>query len=172
MYNQGPYNQGPPQQQYNQGPPPQQYNQGGQYNHQQQQQGPSPQEVDLNEVMKIAKGFSQHYYGQFSGNRRGLFDLYTDNATMSWSGKFIVGRVEIAKHLDGVGPKAVTFKKLRFEVNDVDAQRSTSGGILVFVSGTMLPDEEERPLPFGQTFNLEQINNSFLITNDIFRLIL
>lgn len=90
---------------------------------------------------------------------------------MTWTGKFIVGRVEIAKHLDGIGPKAVTFKKLMFDIHDVDAQKSLSGGILVFISGTMLPDEEERPLPFAQTIHLQHINNSFLITNDIFRIV-
>lgn len=71
--------QGPPQNQYGQGPPQNQYGQGPP---QGPPQGPSPQEREMMEAINIAKGFSQHYYSQFSANRKGLFDLYVSIITI------------------------------------------------------------------------------------------
>jgi len=45
-----------------------------------------------------------------------------------------------------------------------------SGGVLVFVTGQLLTEGESRPMAFSQVFHLAPMNNSWVVTNDIFRL--
>ena len=58
----------------------------------------------------------------------------------------------------------------KHHVSSIDAQPSTSGGILVFVTGQLLPEGESNPLKFSQAFHLAAAGGSYAVTNDVFRL--
>lgn len=58
----------------------------------------------------------------------------------------------------------------KHHVSSIDAQPSTSGGILVFVTGQLLPEGETNPLKFSQAFHLAAAGGSYAVSNDVFRL--
>jgi hypothetical protein len=57
------------------------------------------------------------------------------------------------------------FQKCQHRVSSLDAQPSVGGGVLVFVTGQLLPEGETNPLKFSQTFHLMPVGGSFVVTN-------
>lgn len=57
------------------------------------------------------------------------------------------------------------FQACQHRVSSLDAQPSLSGGILVFVTGQLLPEGETNPLKFSQTFHLVPVGGSFVVSN-------
>jgi hypothetical protein len=58
----------------------------------------------------------------------------------------------------------------KHHVSSIDAQPSVAGGIMVFVTGQLLPEGESNALKFSQVFHLAPVGGSFVVTNDLFRL--
>lgn len=60
---------------------------------------------------------------------------------------------------------SLPFQACQHRVSSLDAQPSVSGGILVFVTGQLLPEGETNPLKFSQTFHLVPVGGSFAVSN-------
>lgn len=65
---------------------------------------------------------------------------------------------------------SLPFQQCKHHVSSIDAQPSVGGGLLVFVTGQLLPEGESNPLKFSQTFHLMPVGSSYVVTNDLFRL--
>lgn len=96
--------------------------------------------------------------------------MYSEASMLSFEGAKCMGKAAInAKLTEGV-----RFKTSRHRIQTLDAQPSPAGGgVLVFVGGEILVDDEERPIRFSQVFHLLPIpgaGGSFYIHNDLFRL--
>ncbi len=69
--------------------------------------------------------------------------------------------------------EGIQFRTSRHRIQTLDAQPTPAGGgVVVFVGGEILVDEEERPLRFSQVFVLMPLpgGGSYYIHNDMFRL--
>jgi len=66
---------------------------------------------------------------------------------------------------------SLPFQACQHRVSSLDAQPSMSGGILVFVTGQLLPEGETNPLKFSQTFHLVPVGGSFMVSNGEFILL-
>jgi hypothetical protein len=68
--------------------------------------------------------------------------------------------------------EGIQFKKSRHRIQTLDAQPNGGKGVVVFVGGEILVDDEEKPLRFSQVFHLQPLPNStsYYIHNDMFRL--
>eukprot|EP00887_Chlorella_sp_A99_P004916 scaffold4.g4916.t1 len=113
----------------------------------------------------VAKAFTDHYYSQFDTNRAALAGLYQDQSMLTFEGQKFLGTAAIMGKLGGL-----PFQACKHHIASLDAQPSVSGGILVFVTGQLLPDGETNPLKFSQTFHLVPVGGSFIVSNDLFRL--
>ncbi len=111
------------------------------------------------------KQFVDYYYSTFDTNRQGLAGLYQDSSMMSFEGQEFQGQQAIGQKL-----MALPFQQCKHSVVEMDVQPSPSGGILVFVVGHLMVENEERPLKFSQVFQLMSAGNSFFVQNDMFRL--
>ena len=83
---------------------------------------------------------------------------------MTYQGGKVQGRANILKKL-----AELPFNTVKHDIQDIDCQPSVSGGIIVFVGGYVKTDDDP-PHRFGEVFHLTPANNSFFITNHIFRL--
>ncbi|OJJ61094.1 hypothetical protein ASPSYDRAFT_42955 [Aspergillus sydowii CBS 593.65] len=116
----------------------------------------------------IAQQFVQFYYQTFDSNRQGLAGLYRDQSMLTFETSSVQGVGAIIEKLG-----ALPFQKVQHQVATLDAQPSSEqGGILVLVTGALLVDEEQKPMNYTQTFQLQPDGaGSFFVFNDIFRLI-
>uniref|UniRef100_A0A061SAF1 Nuclear transport factor 2 n=1 Tax=Tetraselmis sp. GSL018 TaxID=582737 RepID=A0A061SAF1_9CHLO len=114
---------------------------------------------------EVAKAFVGHYYQTFATNRDALVSLYQEQSKLTWEGQQFLGAQAIVQKF-----KALPFQNVRHDISVVDAQPSPSGGITLMVNGKLLAEGEQHPLQFSQMFHLMPINNSFVVTNEIFRL--
>lgn len=121
--------------------------------------------MDLNAVDQVAKAFALHYYDTFKTNRPGLASLYQNESIMTWEGTRHIGQAAIVQHLVGL-----PFQKVSHEIKTMDAQPSYSGGVIVFITGHILPDAETNPTKFSQIFHLVQVAGRYVVSNDMFRL--
>lgn len=113
----------------------------------------------------VGRQFLDYYYGIFSTNRPGLATLYQDASMLTFEGQKLQGTQAIVGKLT-----SLPFQKAAIQRTSEDFQPSVSGGIMVFVCGNILPEGENNPLKFSQVFHLMPFNNSFVVTNDMFRL--
>jgi hypothetical protein len=115
----------------------------------------------------LSKAFVEHYYTQFDTNRIALVSLYDEASMLSFEGQQIQGAHNIGAKLNGL-----PFEQCKHIISTVDCQPSgPSGGMLVFVSGSLQLPGEEHSLKFSQMFHLLPTPlGSFYIFNDIFRL--
>ena len=74
-----------------------------------------------------------HYYQTFDTNRDALASLYQDQSKLTWEGQQVLGAAAIVQKF-----KSLAFQKVQHQVSSVDAQPSTSGGILIMVCGKLL----------------------------------
>lgn len=94
----------------------------------------------------VAKAFVEHYYRTFDSNRTGLSNLYQEASMLTFEGEKVLGVQNIAGKLTGL-----PFQQCIHNVSTIDCQPSgPSGGMLVFVSGTLVLAGEQHPLKFSQ----------------------
>ncbi|GMJ13299.1 nuclear transport factor 2B [Hibiscus trionum] len=114
----------------------------------------------------VAKAFVEHYYSTFDANRAGLANLYQEGSMLTFEGQKIQGSQNIVAKLT-----SLPFQQCKHNITTVDCQPSGSGGMLVFVSGTLQLAGEQHALKFSQMFHLMPTpQGSFYVLNDIFRL--
>lgn len=121
------------------------------------------QSVDQAET--IGKQFVDHYYTVFKTDRANLGRLYHTESIMNWEGKRHIGQQAIATHLAGL-----PFGNIDFKFSTVDCQPTAGSGVVVFVTGQLITEGETKPLNFSQVFHLMNANNSWMLSNDMFRL--
>lgn len=121
--------------------------------------------MDFNAVDQVAQAFAHHYYDTFKNNRPGLSGLYQNESIMSWEGKRHVGQQAIVQHLVNL-----PFTKIEHKLSTLDAQPSVAQGVMVFITGQILTENESQPLKFSQVFHLVQVGGSYMVSNDMFRL--
>ncbi|EAL69166.1 nuclear transport factor 2 [Dictyostelium discoideum AX4] len=120
------------------------------------------------QVVGVGKQFVEHYYGIFDSNRAGLTQIYQQQTTLTWEGKFLSGADAIVKHI-----VELPFQQTNRKINSIDCQQTYQPGIMITVTGTLIIDgEAKNQLKFVQVFNLASNNGSFLLINDFFRLVL
>ncbi|KAJ0960161.1 hypothetical protein J5N97_020532 [Dioscorea zingiberensis] len=118
------------------------------------------------DVEGVAKQFVEYYYNTFDTNRAGLASLYQDASMLTFEGTKTQGAAPIAAKLAGL-----PFQQCHHSISTIDCQPSgPSGGILVFVSGTLQLAGEQHALKFSQMFHLMPNQGGFYVLNDIFRL--
>ncbi|EMC92839.1 hypothetical protein BAUCODRAFT_125801 [Baudoinia panamericana UAMH 10762] len=116
---------------------------------------------------QIAKQFVQFYYDTFDDDRMKLAPLYTEQSMLTWEEKPFQGTTNIITQL-----QELPFRQVKHQVATLDAQPSDEqGSILVFVTGALLVEAEQRPMSYSQTFQLKRNGDSYIIFNDMFRLV-
>ncbi|KAK9805517.1 hypothetical protein WJX72_002958 [[Myrmecia] bisecta] len=113
----------------------------------------------------VGKAFVEHYYNTFDTNRANLAGLYQHDALLTFEGQKQQGTQAIMAKLT-----SLPFQTCKHHVSSIDAQPSLTQGIVVFVTGQLLPEGETNPLKFSQVFHLAAAGGSFVVTNDLFRL--
>uniref|UniRef100_J3MUQ6 NTF2 domain-containing protein n=1 Tax=Oryza brachyantha TaxID=4533 RepID=J3MUQ6_ORYBR len=92
-----------------------------------------------------------------------------DGSMLTFEGQQFLGPAAIAGKLS-----SLPFAQCHHDINTVDCQPSgPSGGMLVFVSGSLRTGPEDHPLKFSQRpemFQLLQGGGNFYVQNDMFRL--
>jgi hypothetical protein len=88
-----------------------------------------------------------------------------ENALLTWEQDKIQGRANILKKL-----AELPFGRLKHDIQTIDCQPSVSGGVIIFVGGSVKIDDDQ-PLRFCSVFHLGSGgNNNFFLTNHMFRL--
>ena len=115
----------------------------------------------------VAKAFVEHYYRTFDSNRAALVGLYQENSMLTFEGNKFMGAAAIAGKLT-----SLPFATCTHRITTVDCQPSgPTGGMLVFVSGSLQPDGGEHHIKFSQMFQLMPVGpGNFYVQNDMFRL--
>eukprot|EP00879_Flechtneria_rotunda_P003388 GHRR01003616.1.p1 GENE.GHRR01003616.1~~GHRR01003616.1.p1 ORF type:complete len:124 (+),score=31.93 GHRR01003616.1:151-522(+) len=114
---------------------------------------------------QVGKAFLQYYYQLFESNRSGLANLYQDASMLTFEGQKFQGAQAIVAKL-----AQLPFNQCKVQPTSMDFQPSVSGGIMVFVTGSIITEGESNPLKFSQVFHLMPVGGSFVVTNDMFRL--
>mmetsp|Transcript_12327 Transcript_12327/g.23373 ORF Transcript_12327/g.23373 Transcript_12327/m.23373 type:complete len:124 (-) Transcript_12327:22-393(-) len=114
----------------------------------------------------VAKAFVAHYYNVFDTNRQGLAALFQPTSMMTFEGEKFQGPEAIVGKL-----MKLQFAQCRHVTNIIDAQPTPSGGVLVFCTGNIQTENQERPLLFSEVFHLLPTpEGSFFVFNNMFRL--
>ncbi|KAE8792335.1 Nuclear transport factor 2 [Hordeum vulgare] len=115
----------------------------------------------------VAKAFVEHYYRTFDTNRAALVGLYQEGSMLSFEGEKFLGAAAIATKLT-----SLPFEKCAHTVVTVDCQPAgPTGGMLVFVSGSLQAGDGEHHIKFSQMFHLMPLGpGNFYVHNDMFRL--
>ncbi|XP_054461416.1 nuclear transport factor 2-like [Anoplopoma fimbria] len=114
---------------------------------------------------KIGEGFVQEYYNQFDNtNRTTLGDLYSADACLTWEGSVFPGKAAISGKL-----ASLPFKTIKHIITEQDFQPTVDSSIFIMVFGQLKVDEDP-PMAFHQVFMLKYQQNTWVCTNDIFRL--
>jgi len=117
---------------------------------------------------KVGESFIDHYYKLFANDRAQLISLYQPQSMLTFEGEKFQGPQAIANKLAGLA-----FQKCKVRFSSRDSQPAPGSGVLIFICGEILPENEENALRFSQVFNLQPVPNkagSFFILNDLFRL--
>ncbi|KAG7286636.1 Nuclear transport factor 2 [Staphylotrichum longicolle] len=116
----------------------------------------------------IATQFVTHYYTTFDTDRKSLAGLYRENSMLTFEGAQSLGAASIVEKLTGL-----PFQKVKHEFGPPDAQPTPNGGIIILVTGQLVVDDESRPLPYSQAFQLcQDANGQWFVFNDVFKLVL
>ncbi|WIA12014.1 hypothetical protein OEZ86_002996 [Tetradesmus obliquus] len=113
----------------------------------------------------VGKAFLQYYYQLFESNRAGLANLYQEGSMLTFEGQKFQGTQAIVAKL-----AALPFNQAKVNPTSMDFQPSVAGGIMVFVTGSIQTEGESNALKFSQVFHLMPVGQSFVVTNDMFRL--
>ncbi|KAJ5504086.1 Nuclear transport factor 2 Eukaryote [Penicillium fimorum] len=121
----------------------------------------------------VSNSFVQHYFSTFDNAdaRDNLSSLYRPESMLVWEGSQHQGAQNIISAL--TKPE---LKKVKTNINTIDATPSTNGGVLVVVTGNLAIDNAfDKPLIFTATFSLQPIPGQaggFFVYSHIFRLLL
>ncbi|XVF25990.1 hypothetical protein REPUB_Repub13aG0261900 [Reevesia pubescens] len=120
------------------------------------------EQIDL-----VGKTFVDYYYHLFDNDRPSLSSLYQSSSMLTFEGQKIQGVEDITAKLN-----QLPFDQCRHLISTTDSQPSSfTGGIVVFVSGSLQLAGEEHHLRFSQMFHLiPMLEGNFFVQNDIFRL--
>eukprot|EP00180_Rhodochaete_pulchella_P003179 Plantae.Rhodophyta-Rhodochaete_pulchella.ctg52372.p1 GENE.Plantae.Rhodophyta-Rhodochaete_pulchella.ctg52372~~Plantae.Rhodophyta-Rhodochaete_pulchella.ctg52372.p1 ORF type:complete len:139 (-),score=17.36 Plantae.Rhodophyta-Rhodochaete_pulchella.ctg52372:76-468(-) len=120
---------------------------------------------------QVGEAFVGHYYQTFDSNRQALAPLYRQNSMLTFEGERFMDAANIINKLT-----SLPFQKVVHQTVTIDTQPIVypqPNGILVFVSGNLLVDDNVNPMKFSQTFTLfpdpAQPGN-YWVHNDMFRL--
>ncbi|CAN6222768.1 unnamed protein product [Urochloa humidicola] len=112
----------------------------------------------------VAKAFVDHYYTTFNTNRPALMGLFREGSMLSFGGEKFIGAAAIIAKLT-----SLQFSPCKHEVTTIDCQPSgPTGGLLVFVSGTMY-FQVEPLLKFSQMFHLMPAGAGNFYVQNMFR---
>eukprot|EP00440_Ansanella_granifera_P068347 gb/GFBE01074149.1/.p1 GENE.gb/GFBE01074149.1/~~gb/GFBE01074149.1/.p1 ORF type:complete len:123 (+),score=35.63 gb/GFBE01074149.1/:1-369(+) len=115
---------------------------------------------------QIGEQFCQHYYQTFDSNRAGLMPLYSDQSMLTFEGEQFQGAQNITQKL-----ASLPFTKVQHQIVKCDCQPSMNDGVLIFVTGNLLVDDNQNPLKFAQVFHLMKgPTGNYYCHNDMFRL--
>nr|XP_043611299.1 nuclear transport factor 2B-like [Erigeron canadensis] len=119
------------------------------------------------QVEMVGRAFVEHYYHLFDSDRASLASLYHQSSMLTFEGQKLQGVDDICSKLNNL-----PLEKCHHIISTIDTQPSSfPGGIVVFVSGSLLQSGEEHTLRFSQMFHLIPTpEGSFYLQNDIFRL--
>ncbi|KAF4655404.1 Nuclear transport factor 2 [Perkinsus olseni] len=119
------------------------------------------------QFQSIGEQFVQHYYGTFDANRSNLTPLYGDTSMLTFEGEQFQGATNIVQKL-----VSLPFLKVQHQVIKADCQPNPSNnGVVVFVTGNLMVDDNQNPLKFGQVFHLAPSpSGGIYCLNDMFRL--
>ncbi|KAI8645283.1 nuclear transport factor 2 [Parasitella parasitica] len=119
-------------------------------------------------IEAIAANFTRYYYHTFDTARANLASTYRDDSKLSFEGQCFEGAQNITEKL-----MSLSFQKVQHHCDTVDVQPldPTNAKILIVVVGKLLIDDNENPLNFSQVFQLVAQDNTFYISNDVFRFI-
>ncbi|GMI93328.1 NTF2-like [Hibiscus trionum] len=119
------------------------------------------------QIDSMGKAFVDHYYHLFDTDRPALSSLYQPTSMLTFEGQKIQGVDDITSKLN-----QLPFDRCRHVISTIDSQpASVTGGIVVFVSGSIQLPGENHPLQFSQMFHLSPtLQGNFFVLNDIFRL--
>jgi len=112
----------------------------------------------------IGNGFAKTFYDIFQSNRAQLITLYGPEALLTFEGIQIRGPQDIMGKYT-----SLQFQSVLISVTKTDCQPLPDGGVFIMVFGQLKADNDQ-PLPFSQSFILRPHSQTFMITNDIFRL--
>eukprot|EP00296_Roombia_truncata_P009202 JP447770.1.p2 GENE.JP447770.1~~JP447770.1.p2 ORF type:complete len:124 (+),score=35.42 JP447770.1:60-431(+) len=114
----------------------------------------------------VGTAFVNHYYNVFDTNRAGLQSLYQAQSMLTFEGQQLLGPEAIVGKLT-----SLPFQAVKHQVSTCDVQPAPNG-ILVFVCGQLVVDEDPNPLKFSQVFQLLPLpdNSGYWVFNDMFRL--
>lgn len=94
----------------------------------------------------VGKAFVDHYYHLFDTDRASLSSLYQPTSMLSFEGQKIFGADDISSKLN-----QLPFDQSKHLISTIDSQPSSpTGGIVVFVSGSLQLPGEEHHLRFSQ----------------------
>lgn len=113
---------------------------------------------------QIGSSFVHHYYQMFDSDRSLLGSIYTDTSCLTWEGEQFQGKLDIVKKLT-----SLPFTKIGHSITAQDHQPTPDCCIMSMVVGQLKADNDP-VIGFHQTFILKNINDSWVCTNDMFRL--
>jgi len=114
---------------------------------------------------EIGQQFAEHYYRLFSQDRKAVLGLYHEQAMLTYEEKTAQGTAAISDVL----LNKLSFTNIQHIITKVDVQPTFDMGLIILVTGRLKTDEDH-PHAFSETFLVKQINGSFLVVHDIFRL--
>jgi hypothetical protein len=79
------------------------------------------------------QAFLQYYYQLFESNRAGLSNLYQDGSMLTFEGQKFQGTQAIVGKL-----AQLPFNQCKVNCTSMDFQPSVAGGIMVFVTGSIV----------------------------------
>lgn len=116
---------------------------------------------------QVGEGFVQQYYQTFDSNRSLLAMAYEGGALLTFEGEQTQGAENIVKKLVSLPFQRVQHQVVKCDCHPVMGQN----GVMVFVTGNLLVDDNQNPLKFAQCFYLkQQPTGNFVCQNDMFRL--
>ncbi|XP_072374454.1 nuclear transport factor 2 isoform X6 [Scyliorhinus torazame] len=115
---------------------------------------------------QIGSGFVQHYYQVFDADRSQLGSLYIDASCLSWEGQQFQGKTAIVEKIIGL-----PFRKIQHSITAQDHQPTPDSCILSMVVGQLQADDDQ-VIGFQQTFLLKCLSDTWVCTNEVFRLAL
>lgn len=114
------------------------------------------------QVEMVGRAFVDHYYLLFDSDRASLSALYQPTSMLSFEGQKIFGVDDISAKLN-----QLPFDQCKHLISTVDSQpSSTTGGIVVFVSGSLQLSGEEHLLRFSQVI-INNLHNSLHLLIEI-----
>mmetsp|Transcript_109177 Transcript_109177/g.260504 ORF Transcript_109177/g.260504 Transcript_109177/m.260504 type:complete len:123 (-) Transcript_109177:47-415(-) len=115
---------------------------------------------------QVGEQFCQHYYATFDSNRAGLHPLYSGQSMLTFEGEQFQGADSIVQKI-----MSLPFTKVQHQIVKCDCQPTPNDGVVIFVTGNLLVDDNANPLKFAQIFQLlKGPTGNYYCHNDMFRL--